>query len=184
MSDVLFRILLSSLFLTLAGAAAERALRDMGRPLRGVWMMTMAAMLATTYAAAWALGTLIMIVGACMEPTEPPPAGGEFTVSRAAFDSAALNPSQLLLEKISAEGSFRSRKQDFGGASSGRKHGIVRFDARVDAEGRATDIRFDPGTAEELQPLARKSIQSVQFRRDADATPGSWVSAIVTVPTL
>jgi hypothetical protein len=123
-----------------------------------------------------------MIAAACMEPTEPPPAGGGFKVSKAAFDSVPLSSSQLLLEKISAEASFRFRKQDFGGASSGSRHGIVRFEARVDAEGRATEIRFDPSTEEDLQALARKSIQSVQFRREADATPDAWIPAIVTVP--
>ena len=135
------------------------------------------------YAAAWALGALIMIAGACMEPTEPPPAGGEFKMSRAAFDSIPLSPTRLPFKQKSGEASFLVRRQDFSGASSDRKHGIVRFDARIDAEGRATDIRFDPSTREDLQPLARKSIESAKFRRPAGSTPGDRVSAIVTVPT-
>lgn len=135
------------------------------------------------YAVAWALGALVMIAGACMEPTEPPPGGGASTVSRATFDSVPLSPLQVPLKQKSGEASYLFRRPDRGGASSGGEYRLVRFEARVDAEGRATDIRFDPSTREELQPLARKSIESAQFRREVDATPGERVPAIVTVPT-
>ena len=134
------------------------------------------------YAAAWALGALVMVAGACMEPTEPPPASGEFQVSKSTFDSVETSPLLQPLKRGTAEATFTFRKQDFDGASSGNKHGIVRFEARVDAEGRATDIRFDPSTSADLQPLARQSIESVRVRREANAPADNWIPALITVP--
>jgi hypothetical protein len=48
MIEILLQILLSGTLLTLAGCAAERALRDIGHPQRVVWAVTMSAMALTT----------------------------------------------------------------------------------------------------------------------------------------
>jgi hypothetical protein len=136
------------------------------------------------YAAAWALGALIMIAGACMEPSAPRDPGGQFIVSEAKVDSAGQGTTLRPLDRATAEAkfTFRTPVGDRELSISGNR--LVRFRARVDSDGRATDVIFAPGTPTELRPLARKSIGSVRFHtRDAADASSEWIPAIVTVPT-
>ena len=160
-------------------------------------------------AVGWALGAMVLVVAACAdgdEPTMPdgpdpqeltlePLASGEFRVTPMDGESATpgqpagiLRPSLrrtpadavALQRTVGGEAVSRFELRDPANPPAGSR--VLRFEMQVDADGRATDVRFEPGTPAELQPRVRESLEPIRFKRSMDAETGDWTPGVVTLP--
>lgn len=73
---------------------------------------------------------------------------------------------------------FEFRDPEYPPASSR----VVRFEMQLGEDGRAANLRFEPGTPEELQPRAREALEPIRFKRSVDAETGEWTHGVVTLP--
>ena len=58
---------------------------------------------------------------------------------------------------------------------------LLKLDLRLDEEGRAQDVRFDPGTSPQVQDRARQALGRVRLQSSSRGT-GEWTPAIMTLP--
>jgi len=160
-------------------------------------------------AAGWALGAAALLAIACADTTDPTAATadtpgaaalspsidgtqGVLLRRQAAAETAAqlqaatLRPTMRektqdpsLTRTVDGAGLFRFSAAQGEAVIDGKR--AVRFQMRVDENGRAVDFRFQGDMPEELRRRAIETAQGVQYRRPAGATSDTWIHAVAAV---